>query len=129
MSNAPNSSKVSDNKATARRSWTYRRDVRFVLFVGLIVGGYQLWGYVTGPTRLTDRLAAQLAAGPKRLNIVVTSKFAPEAFHMGIYQELGSMRGSSGNSATLYRVRPAGVRKLSRYYWIEQIDLAKSPVR
>ncbi len=117
-------SQTDQPQPTKRRHWTGRRDVGFLLFIGLIVGSYQLWGYATGPSRLTDRLTAALAKGPKRLNIVVTSKFAPEAFHMGIYQELGSMRGSSDNSATLYRVRPSAIRRLSRFYWIEKIDLA-----
>lgn len=125
MSGSDTSSPSAVSQAMARRHWTKRRDIRFVLSVALIVGGYQLWGYVTGLTRLTDELAAQLGVGAKCLNIVVTSQFPPEACHMGIYQELGSMRGSSGNSATLYRVRPSGVRELSRYYWIKQIDLAK----
>lgn len=129
MSSIPTTSTTISDQAKRRRRWTHRRDVRFLLFVGLIAGSYQLWGYAMGPTRLTDRLAAELKKGPNRVNIVVTSKFAPEAFHMSIYQELGSMRGSSNNSATLYRVRPSAIRKLSRFYWIHEIDLAEPQAR
>lgn len=112
-----------------RRRWYHRRDARFLIFVGLIVGLYQLWGYAAGPTRLTERLAAELAKGKPRLNIVVTSNFAPEAFHMEIYQEVGSIRGSSGRNATIFRVKPSGVRRLSRFYWIERIDLVAGEAR
>ncbi|ETX01171.1 MAG: hypothetical protein ETSY1_08415 [Candidatus Entotheonella factor] len=34
------------------------------------------------------------------------------------------MRGVEGNTAKLYGVLPHKARALSRYYWIEQIDLA-----
>ncbi len=129
MSDATNTSAALHNRVVARRRWFNRRDVRFLMFVGLVVAGYQLWGHVTGPTRLTERLSAQLSKGQTRLNVVVKSKFPPEAFHMEIYQQMGSMRGSSGKSATIHRVSPAAVRKLSRYYWIEQIDLAEPPAR
>ena len=43
---------------------------------------------------------------------------------MGVYQDLGSMRGSEGNTTKLFRVEPGNVRKLSRKYWVERIDLA-----
>ena len=108
-----------------RGGWLSRRDVRFLLFVAIVVGGFHLWGYIAGPGRITERLAEQLNAGHERYNIVVTSKFPPEAFHMNVYQQLGSMRGSTGATATLHRVRASGVRQLSRDYWIESIDLAE----
>ena len=44
------------------------------------------------------------------MNIEVTTEFPPEAFHMGIYQNLGSVRGSKGNTTTLFRVKPADVK-------------------
>lgn len=113
----------------ARRRWYHRRDARFLIFVGLIIGAYQLWGYMAGPTRLSEPLAAELAKGKPRLNIVVTSYFAPEAFHMEIYQEVGSIRGSSGRNATVFRVKQSGVRRLSRFYWVERIDLARAEAR
>ena len=59
-----------------RRHWFNRRDVRFILFVAMFVSGFYLWGHLTGPGRLTERLADQLNAGQARLNIVVTSKFS-----------------------------------------------------
>ena len=35
------------------------------------------------------------------------------------------MRGNEGNTTTLFRVTPGNVRKLSRKYWVERVDLAK----
>ena len=45
---------------------------------------------------------------------------------MGRYQRYGSMRGTQGNGAILFRVRPSDVVWLSRRYWIEKVDLAPS---
>ena len=59
-------------------------------------------------------------------NVVVTTAFAPKAFHMGLYQRYGSMRGTQGNGAILFRVRPSDIVWLWRRYWIEKIDLAPS---
>jgi hypothetical protein len=107
-----------------KRRWHDRRDVRFLLVVAACVAIYIGYGHVTGPSRISDRLHAALDAGPKRVNIVITAKFPPEEFHMGIYQDVGAMRGSKGKSSTLFRVKPRDVQALSRHYWIDNIDLA-----
>jgi len=108
----------------AKRSWHQRRDVRFVLFVTAVLGLYFGYGYATEPSRIDATLKSVLAGNPPRVNIVVIAKFPPEEYHMGVYQELGSMRGSDGKGALLYRVKPENVRKLSRYYWVDRITLA-----
>jgi hypothetical protein len=108
-----------------RRRWYHRRDIRFVAVVAAILAVYFGYGYVTGPGRMTDRLAAALERDPATVNIRVTAKFAPEAFHIGVYQDVGAMRGNTGNTTTLFRVTPGNVRKLSRKYWVERVDLAE----
>ncbi len=113
------------NTKFRRRRWHHRRDIRFLIFVAAILAAYFGYGYATGPSRITDRLEIALDMDPPTVNIRVTSKFAPEAFHMGVYQDLGAMRGNKGNTTTLFRVTPGDVRKLSRKYWVERIDLAE----
>lgn len=81
-------------------------------------------GFITGPAKISGALAEALATDKARLNIQVETLFAPEAFHMSVYQELGSMRGSEGMIATLHRVKPAAIYLLSRKYWVARIDLA-----
>ena len=110
-----------------KRHWHHRRDVRFLLVVVACLAIYIGYGYITGPSRITDQLHKALDAGPERVNIVVTAKFPPEEFHMGIYQDVGAMRGSKGKSSTLFRVKPRDVKALARHYWIVRIDLAPPP--
>jgi hypothetical protein len=111
-------------KTFRKRRWHHRRDVRFMLVVVACFAIFVGYGHITGPSRISDRLRAALDAGPKRVNIVVTAKFPPEEFHMGIYQDVGAMRGSKGKSSTLFRVKPRDVKMLARHYWIVNIDLA-----
>lgn len=106
------------------RRWYQKRNIRFLIVVGALLVLFMGYGFVTGPARISDALKAQLDHGPKTVNIEVTAKFPPEAFHMGVYQELGAVRGNKGRTTTLFRVKPADVKKLSRRYWIERIDLA-----
>lgn len=104
--------------------WHEHTVARFLIIVGVIVGLYTGYGYATGPSRISDGLRARLDEGPSSVDIRVTSKFPPEEFHIGIYQNLGSMRGVEGDTAKLNSVAPADIRALSRNYWILRIDLA-----
>ena len=107
--------------------WLHHPTVRFLLVVSVLWGLYVGYGYLTGPARRTTRLNTALAQPAMPLNLLVTSRFPPEEFHIRIYQQMGSMRGVTGNTAQLFGVSPANARILSRYYWIDQIDLAQDP--
>jgi len=107
-----------------RRAWYKRRDILFILTVAAIWIGWEGYGYVTAPTRISDSLAIELDKNPKTINILVTAKFRPERFHSNIYNEVGVQRGTEGRTTQLVRVRPSGINWLSRQYWIDEIDLA-----
>ncbi len=96
------------------------------MVVGAVLAAYNGHGFVTSFERVTERLHVRLAQRPARVNIAVTTEFAPESFHMALYQEYGSMRGTRGNTAILFRVKPSDIESLSRRYWIKQIDLIPS---
>ena len=107
-----------------RRAWYKRRDVLFVIVVALIWIGWEGYGRVTGPDRITNELAVALDGEADSFDLLVTAKFPPERFHSNVYNEVGVQRGTEGATTKLVRVRPSGVRWLSRQYWIEEIDLA-----
>lgn len=118
-----------DNSVAPSRRWFHRRDLRFLMAVGAVLAAYFGYGYATSFDRVSARLFDQLATNPLRVNITVTTKFAPEAFHMELYQRYGSLRGTKGNTALLFRVQPSAVADLSRRYWITKIDLVSSNKR
>ena len=107
------------------RRWVEHPTVRFLALMLAAVGGYNGYLYVTGPSRMSERLRARLATGPTTVNVLVTAKFPPEEFHIRLLQQVGNMRGVEGGTAKLYTVTPANVRYVSRHYWIRAIDLAE----
>ena len=107
-----------------KRSWHRRREIRFMLFVAAMLVIFWSWGLIQGPSRIAPPLAEKNSQGNTPVDLVVTSKFPAEEFHMGIYQEIGEIRGVERNDTFLYRVKPADVRMLSRKYWIETIRIA-----
>lgn len=119
-------SEVYEIKFRVKRRWYHRRDVRFIIVVAALVGLYQGYGYLSAPDRMTPELRQALDSGAKRINIKITTEFPPEEFHMGIYQDAGSIRGTEGATTTVYRVKQNEVRDLARYYWIKRISLATS---
>lgn len=107
-----------------RRAWYQRRDVLFVAFVAAIWIAGEAYGMITGPARMTDRLAAALEDDPESLDLLVTAKFRPERFHSNVYNTIGVQRGTEDTTTILVRVKPSDVRWISEQYWIEQVDLA-----
>jgi len=115
--------------AQTLRRWGAHPTVRFLALILAVLAAYQGYLYVTGPSRMTDRLRARLAQGPTTVNVLVTARFPPEEFHIRLYQQVGNMRGVEGSTAKLYTITPADVRYLSRHYWIRAIDLAPDDAR
>lgn len=107
-----------------RRAWYKRRDILFILTVAIIWLGWEGYGHVTGPQRITDALATELDKGPETINILVTAKFRPERFHSNIYNGVGIQRGTDGRTTKLFRADPSRIKWLSRQYWIDEIDLS-----
>lgn len=106
-----------------RSRWYHRRDWRFIFFVAFVLIVYEGQGRVLGPSRITDELDAALDGG-ERVNILITTRFPAEAFHFGIFQDLGVIWGSKDNETTIYAVEPNNIRMLSRKYWVEIIAVA-----
>ncbi len=107
-----------------RRAWYKRRDILFIIVVAAIWIGWEGYGRVTGPSRITDALSAELANNPEQLTVMVTAKFPPERFHSNVYNEVGVQRGTENRTTRLALIKPSGVRWLSRQYWIDSIDVA-----
>jgi hypothetical protein len=106
------------------RRWYHRRDTRFVLVVISLVAIFYSWSYITGPSRLSINLSKLIEKQETPVNIVITTNFRAQEFHLGVFQEVGTIRGSKGLDTLLYKVKPKDIRMLSRKYWIKRIDIA-----
>ncbi len=97
------------------------KTLRFLLAVGLVLGGSAVYGRVTAPWRIAPALKAELARGGYA-DIAVSLAFKPEQFHINLLQQVGTVRGVRGEVVLVGRVPVAEVRRLSRYYWIRRIE-------
>jgi hypothetical protein len=102
------------------------RTGRFLLSVAALALGWQLFLGVTAPRRVDAAVAAQLDRAA-HLDIAVTLGFAPEDFHIRIFQTHGIVSGVKGTTVLLNRVTPDNVRAISRYYWVQRIHAQRSP--
>jgi TRAP-type C4-dicarboxylate transport system permease small subunit len=106
-------------------SWVHLRSVlghRAVVVTALLLlawGAFRVWSDWTGAQKLT---AAELAhAKSGRLHMEVTLHFAPEAFHMMLFQSVGRLIEVRKETAYLMDVRVEDARRLARQYWVRDI--------
>ena len=105
-------------------TWLRHRTVLFLFAVALSWGGWEAYLGLSAPGRLTPELARQLAQGGP-VDVAVTLGFAPEDFHVRLFQSLGVVSGVRGPTVLLRRVAPADVARIAHYYWVRRIDLQR----
>jgi hypothetical protein len=96
------------------------RTARFLVAVALLWIGWETYLVVSARWRLDPALARDLDAGGL-VNVVVTLGFAPEDFHIRIFQGHGIVSGVRGTTVLLNRVPAGDVRQISRYYWVQNV--------
>jgi hypothetical protein len=97
------------------------RTGRFLLVVALLWAGWEAYLTLSAARRVDAALAADLERGGL-VNVTVTLGFAPEDFHIRIFQAHGIVSGVKGTTVLLSRVPASDVRRLARYYWVERIQ-------
>jgi hypothetical protein len=82
-------------------------------------GAFSIWAAWAGSRKL---VAAELVnARGGRINVAVTLDFAPEAFHMMLFQSVGRLIEVKGKTAYLMDVRVDDARRLAREYWVKEL--------
>ena len=92
----------------------------FLLAVAVLWVGWEAFLALSAPGRLDPALAASLER-ELLVNVTVTLGFAPEDFHIRLFQGYGVVRGVRGTTVLLNRVSPEDVRRIARYYWVRRI--------
>jgi hypothetical protein len=96
------------------------RTVQFVAAVSVVWAASQAFAFLTAPGRIDGALRERLDREP-RVNVAITLGFAPEDFHVRLFQEYGVVSGVRGTTVLLSRVRSDDVRRIARYYWVRRI--------
>jgi len=104
------------------------RSAVFLLVVAVAWGGWELFLTVTAPQRIDPTLQAALRAGTP-VAVAVTLGFAPENFHIRLFQSYGVVNGVRGTTVFLNRVSPEDLHRIARYYWVKRISVQSEGVR
>ena len=100
------------------------RTVAFLLALAVAWAGWEAFLRLSAPGRLEPELAGALAS-ERMVNVVVTLGFAPEEFHIRLFQTYGVVSGVRGTSILLNRVPVEDVTRIARFYWVRRIALQR----
>jgi hypothetical protein len=98
--------------------------VAFLLILAAAWAGWAAFLGLTASWRMEPELTRALANEPL-VNVAVTLGFAPEDFHIRLFQSHGVVSGVRGTTVLLNRVRPEDVGRIARYYWVRRIALQR----
>jgi hypothetical protein len=96
------------------------RTAFFLLVVAALWVAWQTYLAISAPRRVEPALREALARQPL-VNVAVTLGFAPEDFHIRLFQGYGVVSGVRGTTVLLNRVARDDVRRIARYYWVRSI--------
>jgi hypothetical protein len=98
------------------------RTVVFLLAMAALWGGWEAYLRVSAARRVGPDVADGLARQPF-VNVAVTLGFAPEEFHVRLFQTHGVVSGVRGTTVLLNRVAAHDVARIGRYYWVRRVAL------
>lgn len=101
--------------------WLRQRTLLFLVVAGAAAGGWEAFVGMTAPGRIDPALRGTLRQEVP-VDVTVTLGFAPEDFHIRLFQGYGVVSGVRGTTILMNRVRPEDVRRIARYYWVRRIS-------
>ena len=101
-------------------SYLRHRTVCFALALALAWAGWNVYARMAAPGRLDAAVVQALSREPF-VNIAVTLGFAPEEFHIKLFQTYGVVSGVEGTTVKLQRVPADDVARIARFYWVRRI--------
>jgi hypothetical protein len=102
------------------RAAVRHRSVMFLLAAAVVWGGWELFLAVTAPGRIDPALQPSLRERAP-VAVSITLGFAPENFHIRLFQSYGVVSGVRGTTVLVNRVSPDDLRRIARYYWVRRI--------
>ena len=97
-----------------------RRTVVFLTVALAAWLGWEAFLRLSAPGRIDDALEAALRQQAP-VNIAVTLPFAPEDFHIRLFQSYGVVSGVQGTTVLINRVATEDVWRIARTYWVRRI--------
>jgi hypothetical protein len=104
----------------SRLAFLKHRSALFLLAVAAAWGGWELLLAVTAPGRIDPALQPALRDRAP-VSVAITLGFAPENFHIRLFQSYGIVSGVQGRTVLVNRVSPDDLHRIARYYWVQRI--------
>jgi hypothetical protein len=114
--------------AMSRLAFLKHRSALFVLVVAAAWSGWELFLALTAPGRIDPALQPALEKRTP-VAVAITLGFAPENFHIRLFQSYGVVSGVQGTTVLVNRVSSEDLRRIARYYWVERITPQSGSVR
>jgi len=95
--------------------------LRITLGVAILYLGFQIHLFLAAP----GKIAAELQTAAEKVNVLVTLPFAPERFHILVFQRYGRVSGTRDHSIELRGVAPDNLRAVARPYWVSKVELLR----
>lgn len=102
-------------------AWVRSRPVLTCVVAAVVWLGYDTFGTLTAPGRLSPDVAAAAAAG-RAQDVAVTLPFAPEQYHIKLFQSYGTVSGVRDTTVLVRRASPDAVHAIAKFYWVGHID-------
>ncbi len=104
------------------------RSAVFLLVVAIAWGGWELFLAVTAAGRIDPALRPALNERAP-VAVAITLGFAPENFHIRLFQSYGVVSGVRGTTVLVNRISPDDLRRIARYYWVQRITPQSESIR
>jgi hypothetical protein len=82
----------------------------------LLYFGWHAWLWLAAPMKIAPGLEAE------RVNVRVTLPFAPERFHVLVFQRYGRVSGTQDNTVEVRGVRREDLRSVAKHYWVRKVE-------
>ena len=80
---------------------------------------WQAWLTIAAPSKITG----EFRSNPQgRVNVLVTLRFAPERFHVLVFQQHGRVTGTQDASIEVRGVRKDDLTAVARPYWVKRVE-------
>lgn len=95
---------------------------RGLILIGLAAAwlAWQAWLFIAAPAKIAGDFPDR-----QRVNALITLPFAPERFHILVFQRYGRVSGTEGNSVEVRSIEKSQLNAIARYYWVRRIEPLK----
>jgi hypothetical protein len=89
------------------------------ILLGLLLAwlAWQGWLALSAPSKVAAGFPDR-----QRVSALITLPFAPERFHILVFQRFGRVSGTEGNAVELRNIDKSQLNAIARYHWVKRVE-------